>query len=90
MAVLRGEVMSDTIAAIATGMVRSAVGIVRLSGPEAIQCASAVFRAASGKPLEECGNRRLVYGDLLDREGRRVDRVLATVSRGPESYTRCV
>ena len=87
MAVLRGEVMSDTIAAIATGMVRSAVGIVRLSGPEAIQCASAVFRAASGKPLEECGNRRLVYGDLLDREGRRVDRVLATVSRGPESYT---
>ena len=79
--------MRDTIAAVATGSARCAVGILRLSGPEAIRAAGAVFRAVSGKPLEECEDRRLVLGSLLDREGRPVDQVLATVSRAPHSYT---
>ena len=77
----------DTIAAIATGSARCAVGIVRLSGPNAIPAAAAVFRAASGKPLETAADRQLVYGTLLDGEGRPVDQILATVSRGPRSYT---
>lgn len=79
--------MGDTIAAVATGGGRSAVGILRLSGPEAISAAGAVFRPAGGKPLEQCADRRLVLGELLDREGRPVDQVLATVSRAPHSYT---
>ena len=79
--------MRDTIAAIATGPARAAVGILRLSGPEAIRAAGAVFRAKSGRPLAEYESRRLVLGNLLDREGRPVDQVLATISRGPESYT---
>lgn len=79
--------MRDTIAAIATGPVRSAVGIIRLSGPEAIAAAAAVFRATSGRSLTEYENRRLVLGALLDRAGNPVDQVLATVSRAPESYT---
>ena len=77
--------MRDTIAAIATGPVRSAVGIIRLSGPEAIEAAAAVFRAANGRSLTEHESRRLVLGALLDREGNPVDQVLATVSRAPES-----
>ncbi|MBU5435362.1 tRNA uridine-5-carboxymethylaminomethyl(34) synthesis GTPase MnmE [Pseudoflavonifractor sp. MSJ-37] len=79
--------MSDTIAAIATGPGRSAVGILRLSGPEAIPAADAVFRAGNGRSLAACEDRRLVLGALLDREGRPVDQVLATVSRAPHSYT---
>ncbi|MEQ2457013.1 tRNA uridine-5-carboxymethylaminomethyl(34) synthesis GTPase MnmE [Flavonifractor hominis] len=79
--------MSDTIAAIATPPVPSAIGILRLSGPEAIAAAGAVFRAASGRPLEEYPSRRLVYGTLLGPDGAAIDQVLATISRGPESYT---
>ena len=79
--------MTDTIVAVATGAARCAVGILRLSGPEAIRAAGAVFRAQNGRPLEACGDRRLVLGNLLDREGRPVDQVLATVSRAPHSYT---
>ena len=77
----------DTIAAIATGSVRCAVGIVRLSGPGAIPAAEHLFRAANGKPLREAADRQLVYGTLLDGEGRPVDQILATISRGPHSYT---
>lgn len=81
------KTMSDTIAAIATGPVRSAVGIVRLSGPCAISAVQAVFCARSGRALCEYESRRLVLGTLLDVAGRPVDQVLATVSRAPESYT---
>ena len=43
-----GSRMPDTIAAIATAPERSAIGIIRLSGPEAVRAASAVFRPAGG------------------------------------------
>jgi tRNA modification GTPase len=45
------------------------------------------LRAASGRPLAEDASRRLVYGTLLGADGLPVDQVLATISRGPESYT---
>ena len=77
----------DTIAAIATPPFPGAIGILRLSGPEAIGAAAAVFAPDSGRGLETYGNRVLVYGTLYDREGRPIDRALATVSRGPGSYT---
>lgn len=79
--------MTDTIAAIATGNARSAVGILRLSGPTAIAAASAVFHPAGGKKLENCEERRLIYGTLSDRDGKAIDTCLATYSRGPHSYT---
>lgn len=55
----------------------------RLSGPEAVSAASAAFRAADSRPLEAHPPRRLIYGDLLDREGAVIDKVLATYTRGP-------
>ena len=79
--------MSEPIAAIATPPVPSAIGIVRVSGEGAIEAASAVFRAASGRPLAACESRRLVYGTLLGPDGAPIDQVLATVSRAPHSYT---
>ena len=79
--------MSDLIAAISTPLSPSAIGILRLSGPGAAAAADRGFRARSGRPLAEAPSRTLVYGSLLDREGRVVDQVLATVSRAPHSYT---
>ena len=79
--------MGDTIAAVATPMARGAIGILRLSGPEAVRAASAVFKPASGRALEEYEGRRLVYGTLYDREGNAIDQALATYTRGPGSYT---
>lgn len=79
--------MSDTIAAIATGSGPSAIGIIRLSGPQAIACADAVFRAHSKVALRETPSRRLVLGTLTDGEGHALDEILATVSRAPDSYT---
>ena len=65
--------MSDTIAAIATPSVPSAIGILRLSGPAAISAASAVFRPVGGRPLTEYGDRHLVLGALLGPDGAVID-----------------
>ena len=81
------ERTTDTIAAVATPAGPGAIGILRLSGPEAVSAASAAFRAADSRPLEAHPPRRLIYGDLLDREGAVIDKVLATYTRGPASYT---
>lgn len=79
--------MSDTIAAISTGGVRAAIGILRLSGDRAVSVAEAAFRPAFGGKLTDYGEHRLILGDLVDEEGRVLDRVLATWSRGPNSFT---
>ncbi len=79
--------MNDTIAAIATALVPSAIGIIRLSGPDAIAVLDRVFTPAHGKPMSERPDRLLVYGALRDESGAVIDHCLATVSRGPHSYT---
>ena len=79
--------MSDTIAAIATGMQVSAIGIVRLSGDRAAELANRIFRPASGRELLSYPNRQLVYGSLLDLSGQTLDLCMCTVSRAPHSYT---
>ena len=79
--------MSDTIAAIATGSQLAAIGIIRLSGDEAIAVADRVFRPYAGGPMSGRKSRALVYGDLLDTDGRVLDVCLCTVSRAPNSYT---
>jgi tRNA modification GTPase len=80
-------VTPDTIAAIATAVVPSAIGILRLSGPDAIAIADRVFTPLKGGPMADRPDRKLVYGTLRDSRGRDIDQCLATVSRGPSSYT---
>ena len=79
--------MSDTIAAIATGAGRSAIGIVRLSGPESLSAVERLFTPASGKALSACPAGALVFGTLRDERGRKLDECLATYSLAPRSYT---
>lgn len=79
--------MEDLIAAVATGPVKSAVGIIRLSGEGAIPCAAKVFRPKSGKAFGMGAPRRLILGDVVDGEGAVVDQALAAFSAAPNSYT---
>ena len=79
--------MPDTIAAIATGAQVAAIGIVRISGPEALPVVDRLFHPASGKRMSSYENRKLVYGRLTDRNGELLDLCLCTVSRAPNSYT---
>lgn len=76
----------DTIAAIATAQGSGAVGIVRVSGPDARALAQGLFRSsrpgfAALKPY------RLHHGTLLDAQGRVLDEVLAAFMPGPGSFT---
>lgn len=79
--------MPDTIAAIATGGGLSAIGIVRLSGADAIAVADKVFTPDSGKAMSEYESRRLVHGKLRGADGEIIDACLCTLSRAPNSYT---
>ena len=78
---------SDTIAAIATGGVISAVGILRLSGSDTLSVVDKVFRPLNGRPMSQTEDRKLMFGSLLDENGELLDLCLCTVSRGPHSYT---
>ena len=62
--------MSDTIAAIATGNVLSAIGILRLSGDGTLAVIDRVFHPANGRPMSEAPNRQLVYGAIIPRNVR--------------------
>ncbi len=79
----------DTIAAIATAIGEGGIGIIRLSGPDAIAVADRLFRAASGMPAAEQQTYRAAYGRIVDpASGQTVDEVLLLVMRAPRSYTR--
>jgi len=81
-------ISQDTIAAIATPPGVGAIGIVRLSGPQAIRIASECFRSRR-QTLEQLPNYRLAYGEWIDPERvETIDEVLVGVMRAPSSYTR--
>lgn len=77
----------STIAAISTGNTVSAIGILRLSGEETLAIADRVFRPQDGRPLSQHRRREMVYGTLLDREGRALDSCLAVTFAAGASYT---
>ncbi len=75
---------NDTIAAVATGLVPSGIGIVRISGDRAVEIADRVFRGR--ERLAEVPSHTIRYGKVTDGE-EVLDQVLATVLRAPHSYT---
>lgn len=79
--------MPDTIAAIATPQLPSAIGILRLSGPDTRRILDVVFSPAHGGLVSGQAPRRMVLGDLHDRQGRIIDSALAVLFPGPHSYT---
>ena len=79
--------MSHTIAAVSTGNVVSAIGILRLTGDDCITIADKVMKMNNSKSLSEASDRKLMLGSLLDKQGRVIDQCMAVVSRAPHSYT---
>ena len=79
--------MPDTIAAIATIQAPSAIGIVRLTGPDTRRILDGVFAPANGRPMSAQMPRKLVFGRALDRSGGVIDEALAVLFPGPNSYT---
>lgn len=79
--------MADTIAAIATALSASGIGIVRISGPESREVAGKIYRSKGGrKDLRTVPSHTINYGFIYDGE-EAVDEVLVMVMDGPRSYT---
>ena len=80
-------VNTDTIAAIATAMGNSGIGIVRISGEEAIAVADRVFKVKGGKKkLSDMETHTIHYGFVYDGE-EVIDEVLVMLMKGPRSFT---
>ena len=79
---------SETIAAVATAAGAAGIGVIRVSGDEALAVADRVFAAASGTPLCETPGGRAVYGHIVGEAAETVDEAIALVMRAPHSYTR--
>ena len=76
----------DTITAIATPLGEGAIGIVRISGTEAVAIANRIFQ---GKNLETVDSHTLNYGHILDPEKDEIlDEVMVGVMRAPKTFTR--
>ena len=64
-----------------------AIGIIRLSGSDAIRLTDKVFVSVSGKQLSAAKPNTLHYGEIKDKDGHTIDDVLVSVFRAPHSYT---
>ena len=77
---------TDTIAAVATAMSSSGIGIIRISGEESFAIIDRIFRKKDGTHLKEWKSHRVHYGFICDGEDK-IDEVLVLAMKGPHSYT---
>lgn len=90
----------ETIAAIATGLTDSGIGIIRISGENAVKVGNSLFRLPSGKRiLEKAESHKLYYGFVVDENNEKsenssydwkdyiIDEVMAVVMKTPKSFT---
>ncbi len=79
----------DTIAAISTPLGEGGIGIVRVSGRDAIAIVENIFRSPTKKQLGQVGSYRLTYGYIVDPvTGEKIDETIVSVMKSPHSYTR--
>lgn len=78
---------TDTIAAIATAMTSSGIGIIRISGEDAVSITDQIFRRKGGKKLADLETHTIHYGHICDGD-EVIDEVMVLLMRGPKSYTR--
>ncbi|MDA8422483.1 MAG: tRNA uridine-5-carboxymethylaminomethyl(34) synthesis GTPase MnmE [Nitrospiraceae bacterium] len=79
----------DTICAVSTPPGEGGIGIIRISGKDAIGIAAIVFRPGRKKKLEAAPTHSLHYGRIVDpSSGEAVDETLVTIMRAPATYTR--
>ena len=79
--------MEETIVAISTAVGEAGIGIVRMSGKDAIQIAKEVFKPVRNKSIDINDSRKMIYGHIYDGK-KIVDEVLACFMYAPKTYTR--
>lgn len=81
--------LDDTIVAISTPIGEGGIGIIRLSGQDAICIVDKIFSSPKNKRLKDIKSHTVVYGFIVNPENReRIDEVLVTVMRAPKTYTK--
>ena len=79
---------SDTIAAIATAMSPSGIGIIRLSGDESLEIIDKIYRSKSNKKkISQCDSHTIHYGYIYDGE-EMIDEVMVLLMKAPNTYTK--
>ncbi len=79
---------TETIAAIATALSDSGIGIIRISGPEAIEVGNRVYQSKNGcHNLKGYGSHTIHYGFIVDGD-ELLDEVMAVIMKAPNSYTK--
>ena len=79
--------IDDTIAAVSTPIGEGGIGIVRLSGSEAVAIADSLFRSPRDITLADAVSHTIHYGSI-QAQGRMIDEVLVSVMLAPRTYTR--
>ena len=79
---------SDTIAAVATAMSPSGIGIIRLSGDESLEIIDKIYRSKSNKKkISDCSSHTIHYGYIYDGE-ELIDEVMVLLMKAPNTYTK--
>ncbi len=78
--------MADTIAALSTPLAAGGIGVIRISGDDAITVADRIIKTTSGEPLSSLKGYRAAHGKVVF-EGDTLDECVALVFRAPRSYT---
>ena len=79
---------TDTIAAIATAMSPSGIGIIRISGDEALEIIDKIYRSKGGKKkISQCQSHTIHYGYIYDGE-ELIDEVMVLLMKAPLTYTK--
>jgi len=79
--------IDDTITAVSTPIGEGGIGIVRLSGSEAVAIADSLFRSSQGVALADVASHTIHYGAIRSQD-QMIDEVLVSVMRAPRTYTR--
>lgn len=79
--------ITDTIAAVASAMSPSGIGIIRISGPESMEVIDRIYKSPNDKKkIKDVHTHTIHYGFIVDK-GDVIDEVLVIIMRGPHTYT---
>ena len=81
--------LSDTIAAVATGMNQGGIGVIRISGEQAIPIADSIFSPKKeGKEVRNLESYTAAYGNIINERKEIMDEVIVLVMKAPSTYTK--
>lgn len=80
--------LNDTIAAISTPIGVGGIGVIRVSGEDAVSIVDKIFKPASKKSLKDTDSHTINYGHIISSSGKVIDEVLVMLMKAPRTFTR--